>query len=283
MQKIKTKVLHQWLEKNLTSAEMSFLVYISHYQNEAGTAIGIYYKDVCQTLEISVQTYYNVLDSLQRKEIISLQRVSDIDYDVTILGNDFSDQNYQEGYINTNRKVFYAEDFLTLKAPEKLMIMELMRAAYCNHGKYIIEKEKFYEKYMRLFRVTKRVIRGYLGSLRKFFQVVLQHGKYAIVPKKYIFDKSEQTETEMYAQKVVQAGCRRQRIRNMSEKAIKDTVVLWNQYRSCVEDISKALMDAIKKSIRIINMYNAPKEPIVRELRPKLIHKILRCEMGGVS
>lgn len=276
MQKIKTKVLHSWLEKNLTSAEMSFLMYVSHYQNEAGTAIGIYYREVCRTLEISVQTFYNLLESLQKKEIISIQRVSDIDYDVTILGNDFSDQNYQEGYVNTNRRVFYTKDFLTLKAPEKLMLVELMRAAYCNNGRFIIEKGKFYEKYIKIFSVAKRAVRGYLGSLRKFFQIVLLHGKYIIVPDRNMFEKADQTEAVIYAQKVVQAGCRRQRMKNVSKKAVKDTAGLWTQYRNCFADISEKLLTAITRSVQVINMYNAPKDPTIRELRPKLVHKILK-------
>lgn len=280
MQKIKTKVLHLWLEKKLTSAEMSFLMYVSHYQNESGTAIGIYYREVCQALEISVQTYYNLLDSLQKKEIISIQRVSDIDYDVTILGNDFSDQNYQEGYINTNRRVFYKKDFLALKAPEKLMLVELMRVACCNKGKYVIEKEKFYEKFIKIFSVAKRAVCGYLGSLRKFFQIVLQRGKYIIVPNRNMFEKADQTDAEMYAKQIVQAGCRRQRIKDVSKKALRDTAVLWTQYRGYIADISEKLLTAITKSVQVINMYNAPKDPVVRELRPKLIHKILK-EMGG--
>jgi len=69
MQKIKYGVLDKLLRADLSRAEMDFILHISHYQDDTGCVSGIYYRDICEALQISYQTFYDVLRSLQAKEI----------------------------------------------------------------------------------------------------------------------------------------------------------------------------------------------------------------------
>lgn len=87
MQKIKYCVLDKLLRADLSRAEMDFILHISHYQDDYGCVSGIYYRDICNALQISYQTFYDVLHSLQVKEIIAVTKAYYGDWDVTILDN----------------------------------------------------------------------------------------------------------------------------------------------------------------------------------------------------
>ena len=97
MQKIKYGVLDKLLRADLSRAEMDFILHISHYQDDTGCVSGIYYRDICEALQISYQTFYDVLRSLQAKEIIKVDKAFYGDWDVTILDNSF--QNGITGYV----------------------------------------------------------------------------------------------------------------------------------------------------------------------------------------
>ena len=104
MQKIKYGVLDKLLRADLSRAEMDFILHISHYQDDTGCVSGIYYRDICEALQISYQTFYDVLRSLQAKEIIKVDKAFYGDWDVTILDNSF--QNGITGYVSTGDDLF---------------------------------------------------------------------------------------------------------------------------------------------------------------------------------
>ena len=81
MQKIKYGVLDKLLRADLSRAEMDFILHISHYQDDTGCVSGIYYRDICEALQISYQTFYDVLRSLQAKEIIKVDKAFYGDWD----------------------------------------------------------------------------------------------------------------------------------------------------------------------------------------------------------
>jgi len=58
--KIKYSLLDSWCERNVTNKEIDFLLHISHFQNERGQIIGIYYRDVCSACNMSIQTFYDL-------------------------------------------------------------------------------------------------------------------------------------------------------------------------------------------------------------------------------
>lgn len=284
MQKIKNTIIKKCIDKKITSRELDFLLYISHYQDNTGRVLGVYYRDVCAALSISIQTFYDVKASLIKKGIISVSKNSEIDWDIRIEDNDFSMENYHEGYINTDSRLFYSEEFIRLKAGAKLMLMDLMRLTYSNRGRFVISTENLYKKYTELFGVTKRVVRGYLSSIKQFFFVKRHQHKYIIFPLAAIKERKNNHDDEIYNQKAIETLCRRNKVKDAKAKQIKDTAALISQYKAIAmlggKNIIDAMESALKGSLEAINRYLPPKEKYKRELRPALVHKVLREQVG---
>lgn len=282
MQKIKSSVLQNLIDKRVTGKELDLILYMSRYQDEYGRCQGIYYREACDTLGMSFQSFYNVLLSLQDKGIIIVKRESRIDYDVIICGNNFADKDFSSGYINTNQKIFYSSEFYGLKANEKLLIMELMRITYANRGFYQKSKVEFYDMCQALFCVTRRVMQRYIANIRRFFHVVLRKGRYIITPKKHILEKAG-SESKRYNKHIVEVICRRKGIKDAGRKAVEDTAGLVAQYGQLIHErhISafQAIEACISESLEFINRYLPPGMRTVKELRPSLVHKILKEEL----
>lgn len=286
MQKLKNAVIQKCIEKKISSKELDFLLYISRFQDEEGNICGVYYKDVCASIGISIQSFYNIKDSLLKKGIISCIKRDQSDIDIKIEDNAFvSDQSYSEGYINTGKRFLYSETFKSMKGMEKLLVLELMRLTYCNKGKFVILTENFYKKYMEIFRVSRKTIRGYIQKIKSFFQIKKYEFKLFFLPKSMIKENDSITDNEMYSKNITTMICRRNRIKETDRKAANDISGLMIQYKERASargrNIKDLLSKAIQKSIEAINYYKLPGEKIVRELNPPLVHKLLKEEMDA--
>ena len=171
------------------------------------------------------QTFYDVLRSLQQKSIITYVR-ADQDYNITILDNDFSYKgSYEEGYINVSRSVFDGERFNQLRAKEKILVLQLMKVTHENAKSFQIRTENFYRKYTELLGVTKKVLRGYLHSMRSFFSVGKKDGKYFITFLASVFkSKRNVSETDQLLGHEVKTDCRRSKIKEIDDRAVEDTM-----------------------------------------------------------
>ena len=241
----------------------------------------MYYKDVCASIGISIQSFYNIKDSLLKKGIISCIKKDQSDIDIKIEDNEFlSEENYSEGYINTGKKFLYSGTFRSMKGMEKLLVLELMRLTYCNKGKFVILAENFYKKYMEIFQVSRKTIRGYIQKIKGFFQIKRYEFKLFFLPKSMIKENDSFTDNEMYSRNIATMICRRNRIKQMDQKEAKDISGLMIQYKGSAakigKDIKDLLSNAVKKSVEVLNYYKLPGEKIVRELNPALIHKLLK-------
>lgn len=58
MQKLSVTVLEHMIKSKISSKEVDFILYVGKYQNEYGTAEGIYYKDICDAAGLSCQGFY---------------------------------------------------------------------------------------------------------------------------------------------------------------------------------------------------------------------------------
>ena len=112
--------------KNLTATEMDLFLYIAKYQRLNGFVSGVHNQDVCRATGMCKQSFYSAMRGLERKGIVRVSRSSDIDYDLLILGNDFTGENAFkagcEGYIDLSRTVFHRKQFKKLKAKEKWFV-----------------------------------------------------------------------------------------------------------------------------------------------------------------
>lgn len=288
MQKLKNSVLDRMIEEKLTSKEIDFLIYVSRYQDDSGKVSGIHYKELCETMHMSFQGFYDVKQSLQEKGFIDVEKSNRIDHDITILQNGYADMNdIVEGYVNTNHHIFYDEEFFRLKAGSKLLAMELLRMSYAGtggeKGQFRIGTKRFYEKYTKMFSVTKRVMRTYLMELKRFFSIGIVEGMYYMRPKISVYKQPGQaSENENYAAHNVSMICRRNKIKDPHKKDLKDVMDLVRQYKKEAERVKRNIFDllrqAIEKSLQILN--DGSEVIKNRILKPKLIHSILKRELA---
>lgn len=268
------KIKYSLLDKlnSLTNKEVDFILYVARYQDDYGCIRGMYYRDVCENADMCKQTFYDTLRSLQAQGIITYSRVNQ-DYDITILDNDFSYPGaYHEGYINVSRQVFHTRRFHELKAKEKLLLLQFMKITHSASGSYQIRTGKLYTKYMQLLGVTKRVLRGYLHSLKKFFAIGIKDGKYFISYLRTVFnDRVEVSETDQYMRHLVRVSCRRAKIKDFVPAAVKDVVTIMKQYRKEAQEssIGKSIFEIVDDCICQ-----------AKELNSKYIHKLVRGALG---
>ena len=282
MQKIKNEVLDRLLKAGLSRAEVDFIIYISHYQDDCGRVMGLYYKDVCSALKISYQTFYDVLENLQEKGIICVHKAFYADWDVTITGNQFKDG--YSGYVSTGDDIFADKSFRGCKAEEKLLAMEFLKIVKNpqNGGKYRIGRSKFIEKYCRLFHVTKRILLRYLKRLKQFFSIGLKDGIYFIrLKKEYAGKENGKKDKELLKEHISGAVFRRHKV-DCADSGRCDTAGLLGQYAAQIkEELFRKFEEAVAESIRLRNQGIKNKYKWNRRLNPKFVHKILQEKLSA--
>lgn len=280
MQKLKNSILARMIENRLTGSEIDLLHYVSFYQNEDGRTCGVHYKEVCDAMDMSSQTFYDAKRALEEKGFIRCEKTDRTDHDITIQDNRNADC-CREGYINTNHSIFFSKEFRRLKAGSKLLAMELMKITYA--GKGYVEKgvKAFYDKYTALFGVSRRVMRSYLTGLRGFFSISIKDRKYFISPKKSLYKKpGTQSEAERFRKHGADAIVRRNRIQRAGGEG-RELETLFRQYGAAASDagwdIFKLVDGAVKKSLGLVK--GAGKAQKKRSLNPVKVHKLIKEEM----
>lgn len=276
MQRLRNSIIKKMFEKKLTGTQVSFLLYISRVQDINGVSCGIYYKDTCKELGISYQQFYNLLKSLEEKGFITWEKASRYDYDIRIIDNDWEGQPHK-GYVNTNKKLFFNRAFLKLKGAEKLLAMEFQKFIEINACSFHMGVRNLYDKYGKLLGVTKRVVRGYLRTLKRFFSIGIKNGQYYISLRKEYQgrrDGEQETEEGILNENKVKTYCRRRRIKRQTEKDFFDVGRLSVQYRS----------EADRYGLEIFRILEACIEESVggaeRILNPRSVHALLRQKLN---
>lgn len=162
MYKIKNSYIDSMIKQKTTSKEIDFLLYIASFQDEYGMVNSVYYKDVCDSIGCSVQTFYDVLESLRNKGLISYTKLNAADISVTFLDNDFSARDYSCGYLKVASKNFQDKKFRDLKAGSKLLYLYMQRFV---KGRHMLVAE-FYSRFCELFGVVAKSIQRYLLELK---------------------------------------------------------------------------------------------------------------------
>lgn len=229
MQKVSYPLIEEMTKKNITSNELNVLFYIGRFQDEFGCIKGIHYKEICETLKISVQGFYDALKGLQEKAIITYtHRVSD--YDITINGNNKIDtENFKHGYVSLSHPIFRKENFLKLPVKAKLFAIHLVREESIRRKNtkdtsHSMQRNKreFLKKFSDMLGVEKRTVRAYLTLLEEFITVYLENGvKYYLTFKSGIFkEEGKKSKSENDELREHQADCaiRRNRIKNKAKR-----------------------------------------------------------------
>ena len=279
------KLRYQVIPKlnKLSNSEMKLFIYLVQSENQStGLVEGVYYRDVMKHTGICKQSFYNALKGLEEKKIVTVQKNSDVDYDVLILDNACpTEQERSEGYINLNRKVFHSKEFRKLKAHEKYLLFEFLKRTHESRGSMRIKVKHFYEEFMKMLGVKERVLRSYLHNLKKFFSIGIKDGNYFItylhsVFKKYnVSEPGWKAERSWHLEQLVKKECHRLHI-SYSVEALADTAYLAVQYKEYAEkpkDILKALMLCIRTSIEGVRYSE-------RVLENRYIHLLMKKAIG---
>lgn len=166
MYKIKNTYINKIISSKFSSREIDFILYIALYQNDCGTVESVYYKDVCSSLNISIQSFYNIIERLSNCGLILCEKPNNADIRITLLNNDFSRLDYKndsEGYLNVEKNDFASDRFKTLKAGSKLLYLYSQRFIVGKH----MSLAKFYSDFSGLFGVTAKSIQLYVHQLKE--------------------------------------------------------------------------------------------------------------------
>lgn len=190
MRKIRASVLRKVEESRLTNKELTVFLHICQYQTDAGTVSGIYYKDICNALKISNQSFYSSLYRLRDCGLINLWKADKIDWDIQIIGNDCTDIESvkKEGYLSVADGLFASEKFRKLKANEKVMAMRLL--VYCRSGQrtYKEAKASFLDKMKKMLGCGLRAVKKYLTALKELFYIGIKDKMYLITIRRGVAD-----------------------------------------------------------------------------------------------
>lgn len=163
MYKLKNTYINRMIALQLSSKEIDFILYIANFQNENGIVSSVYYKDVCAAINISIQKFYDIIAVLTGKMLISTEKINRADICVKLLGNEFMNHDFSDGYLNVSALDFQNKKFRELKAGSKLLYLYMQRFS---QGKHMLV-QRFYDSFSQLFYKTKKSIQIYLSELKK--------------------------------------------------------------------------------------------------------------------
>ena len=282
---------------NLTNCEMNMYLWLCENQNDNGAVSGIRPSDFLDIM--SKQSFYNALKGLTDKGLIRLGlRKKRHEYkislnEVTIVGDE-----WKEGYINLNKKLFQCEDFKKLKSREKyLMLLFYVKTSVAvtpsgTKAVHSIEKDTFYEKYSKLLNRSKRRIMEYLHSLKKFFNINIKlrkrtrkHQEETVKEYKigrnrntYSLDvKEDKNGRVKHRRQHVMAMVRKYNLKGVTEEFINDVIGL---YKNHIKNYTEARIDrAMEWAIRTHSKENNITASAAR------INQLLkqRIEMYGIA
>ena len=282
---------------NLTNCEMNMYLWLCENQNDNGAVSGIRPSDFLDIM--SKQSFYNVLKGLTDKGLIRLGlRKKRHEYkislnEVTIVGDE-----WKEGYINLNKKLFQCEDFKKLKSREKyLMLLFYVKTSVAvtpsgTKAVHSIEKDTFYEKYSKLLNRSKRRIMEYMHSLKKFFNINIKlrkrtrkHQEETVKEYKigrnrntYSLDvKEDKNGRVKHRRQHVMAMVRKYNLKGATEEFINDVIGL---YKNHIKNYTEARIDrAMEWAIRTHSKENNITASAAR------INQLLkqRIEMYGIA
>ncbi len=286
MRKLKAEIIDKLIAARATGAEIDFVIWLSHYQNEEGLVRGVYYRDAASELRMSYQTFYNVKRSLEEKGVIAVEKDERYhgDWDIRIVGNDFSGEDLAPGkpahnYLSTGNDVFYSREFYEMKANEKLMTMLYIKIAAAGSPSYHIGTGKFFDKYTRLFGVGKRTLQNYLTGIKRFFAVGVKDREYWINPLRRKTGKGcASTDKAERAKQVARGLCRRFKLEE-AQKAYQDLKELVEQYTYQVgraADLELVLTEAVGRVLAVINGSVRPEKWRRRKISGRHVHKVMR-------
>ena len=284
MQKLSKTIIEKMAKANLTNAEIDFMLYLSRIQDKHGHIAGIYYRDICADLGISYQKFYDLKKSLVSKNIICIQQTPYYaDYDIILLGNDFSDDfgayKNKEQYINTNDALFYTDAFLSMRGKSKMLVLLLYLYVFRANSKFKYNSSwsNFLERYADMLCITKRMLRSYITEIQRDGVLKIWFVKGRIYISRVKQDAAKkQTDIFSLAKHTGKILCRRMKL-DYTKQDLKDTVHLFAvQYAKQVSAKSLPLYTIMHKCMSgFKTAWEVTQKKTRQKLEPRLVHSFL--------
>lgn len=232
--KLNGEIINSILDKNITSAQIDVLLWLSRRQDVYGRVFDVKYYDVCNAVRISHQEFYNAIDGLISLGFVRLiNRSHKYGWDLEIVGNiNTGDEQDRKRYLNTNRTFLFQDIFIKLKANEKKLVLKIL-----------LEKKQAGDFYLYYKAITKwihvtniQLIKSYINSITRIFNVVSNHKMGLCVLKNgktnTAFDKD--SEFHHFYEYKIKVMCRKLKIKCVRAKELADTIKILHQYKQRV-------------------------------------------------
>lgn len=263
--------------KDFTGSMIRLYLYVAMHADESGLARGIYFRDFLERTGMVTQSFYEAKKKLEELGYIQCKKNSWKDVDIKIIGNEFdSYEALKEGYINLNMKIFHDENFWKLVDNEIIMVLDFLKNALSSEGGcYRIRRDRYYEKYKRIFKVRYDVILKYNKHLDKYFSIGVKNGIMYITPRSETKERHDKmNESDQMREYIIIVAIRRAKAIISSQKHKKNVMELMQQYgnvaRECGQNVYDVVLRCIEKSIEM------SKEKCIQ---PAFIHKLIRKEL----
>ena len=273
------KLSHAVIDKTnmatLTPSGMKLFLHLAKRQDIQGNIVGVHHNEVTKYTGMVKQSFYNALYELKDKEIITYSKVSDGSYyNVKILDNDFSNgkKDFKRGYIDLSRSVFHKKSFKKLKSHEVYLMFQLMKRTHASRNAFKIMPKTFYDKYTKLFNVTKRVVRSYLHNIKKFFSIGIVRGLYFITYKHSVFKDKAKPERYFRDKGTALSIIRQLKIKKYSEKELEEITELLYQYRNMCNEKNEKIETIL---LNVLWQINKDKQLKERKLDYKYANKLI--------
>lgn len=282
MQKIKHELLSRIIESTLTRYQIDFLLCLIQKSDARGQVSGVYYLDIHKEIGCGVSTVYVIVKELEKKGFIKVSKSDSKDMDITILGNDFTDENgniVYKNYLDINKKIMHDREFKKLGAVEKKAALYLMRR--CITGKVWLQTGNVFNILSDLLKsnntknrkkdksnihISVRAAKACMKVLKKWFNMGVRKNKQKNMdvinilketasgkPKVQKHKKGKLVQENAYAmfyyhRHFVKTICRRAGIAT-SPLNLNDTADLIQQYERTAISVGKDIFDLIKAAI----------------------------------
>lgn len=289
MSKLCSRVVYKLIDKNCTSKEIQFMLFLAQYQDKDGICHGIYYKDAMNETPCCKQSFYAILKSLQEKEIISVTRESQVDYDILIIGNTEDDIKASGQYLYARTPILHTDAFRDMPAFAKMIAIDLILLVGANRGAWDIGKNKFKERYFDSDFLPQKIewktFLAYIREIKKILMVkpVLNSKggiKYVIKLK---LNKKEQrphdnrSDSELSNEYYLKRLCLRSKFSFINTANLIDAAGYLTQYfyeaKKLGKDIFKVLKWAFESSIEKTRKFT---------ISPPLIHAFVRLDLYDI-
>ena len=265
MHKIRKSVIANILEAKCTGAELKFLLFISQIQSNRGFVRHISCRWICFSISISKQTFYNILNSLEKKQIIKVYKEMAGEYSIEILNNSFleyKDFGKDKGYITSQYDFLHEKSFHSLKLNAKRLALKMMKSLYRldTDKTFSIRFSKMLNEWVHI--KNKRILLQYLMSLEPYF-IIYYNNNYCSFKLRKVNPvthyRVKNTEMYKYLNYRTSQICRRHNI-SYTSSDLHDYIQLFRQYPKKHKQLYFAFIKTVSE---------------LKLIQPALIHSII--------